>query len=135
MCEEEGQWNRYDLKCGHTFHTRCFRQWCYKKDSVNCSAKQKIKKYFFIFCFGKELNKKKSQILFKLSCSYCGDIENKKEFLYCDFCKSYGHNTILQGFDICEKFSNNKYFINNGIRGKDNKNKLPLKYNITYKYI
>ena len=33
---EKDQWDRYLLKCGHAYHTRCFRRWCYEKDSVNC---------------------------------------------------------------------------------------------------
>ena len=36
-CEEDEQWGRYMLKCGHIFHTRCFKLWCYKKECVNCS--------------------------------------------------------------------------------------------------
>jgi hypothetical protein len=54
------------------FITRCFRQWCHKKNSVNCT--------------------------------YCGNIENNTEFLYCDRCNEYGHN-ILQGFDKCKTFN------------------------------
>ena len=38
MCEEDGQWDRYMLKCGHVFHTRCFRLWCHQKGRVNCSV-------------------------------------------------------------------------------------------------
>ena len=26
--EEGKQWDRYKTKCGHVFHTRCFRKWC-----------------------------------------------------------------------------------------------------------
>ena len=29
-------WERYKLVCGHFFHTRCFRKWCLKKQSINC---------------------------------------------------------------------------------------------------
>jgi hypothetical protein len=70
MCEENDPWDRYQLKCGHIFHTRCLRLWCSKKNNVNCS--------------------------------YCGDIE-KDEFLYCDSCKTYGHNIIKQGYNVCPK--------------------------------
>ena len=35
---EEGlQWERYQLQCGHIFHTRCLRRWCYVKKHLNCS--------------------------------------------------------------------------------------------------
>ena len=29
-------WDRYQLKCGHIFHSRCIRRWCGKKDTINC---------------------------------------------------------------------------------------------------
>jgi hypothetical protein len=29
-------WTRYNLVCGHTFHTRCFRKWATRKQSCNC---------------------------------------------------------------------------------------------------
>ena len=35
--EEERNWQRYRLVCGHVFHTRCFRRWCGVKQSINCS--------------------------------------------------------------------------------------------------
>ena len=35
---EDGKvWNRYQIKCGHKFHTRCFRRWCSKKNCLNCA--------------------------------------------------------------------------------------------------
>ena len=34
--EDGKQWDRYKLKCGHIAHTRCFRNWCGKKNKVNC---------------------------------------------------------------------------------------------------
>ena len=36
MVEEDDQWDRYMTKCKHVFHTRCFRRWCGKKQSINC---------------------------------------------------------------------------------------------------
>ena len=36
---EDGKtWDRFILKCGHIFHTRCFRQWCSKKGNINCTV-------------------------------------------------------------------------------------------------
>lgn len=35
--EEGKQWDRYALKCGHVFHTRCFGRWCHQKQGINCS--------------------------------------------------------------------------------------------------
>ena len=29
-------WDRYVLRCGHKYHTRCFRTWCGSKGKVNC---------------------------------------------------------------------------------------------------
>ena len=29
-------WDRYALKCGHKFHTRCLRRWHYIKNCINC---------------------------------------------------------------------------------------------------
>jgi hypothetical protein len=34
--EDDKVWERYKLVCGHIFHTRCFRKWCLKKQSINC---------------------------------------------------------------------------------------------------
>ena len=34
--EDGKQWLRYTLKCGHVFHSRCFRRWCGKKQAINC---------------------------------------------------------------------------------------------------
>ena len=34
--EDEKRWLRYELRCGHVFHTRCFRRWCGKKQAINC---------------------------------------------------------------------------------------------------
>jgi len=38
MTEEETDtpWDRYQLKCGHMMHTRCYRTWCSVKQSVVC---------------------------------------------------------------------------------------------------
>lgn len=37
MIDEEPQkWHRYELKCGHHIHTRCFRHWINKKKQLNC---------------------------------------------------------------------------------------------------
>ena len=33
---EGHQWDRYRMPCGHKYHTRCLRRWCYYKQSVNC---------------------------------------------------------------------------------------------------
>jgi len=35
--EDGHQWERYQLQCGHIFHTRCLRRWCYVKKHLNCS--------------------------------------------------------------------------------------------------
>ena len=35
--EDGEQWDRYKTKCGHIFHTRCFRRWCGFKNCINCS--------------------------------------------------------------------------------------------------
>ena len=35
--EEGKQWDRYKIKCGHVFHSRCFRRWCGKRQCLNCS--------------------------------------------------------------------------------------------------
>ena len=29
-------WTRCQFKCGHTFHSRCIRKWCGRKQEVNC---------------------------------------------------------------------------------------------------
>ena len=29
-------WTRYELRCGHQMHTRCFRKWCEQKQKINC---------------------------------------------------------------------------------------------------
>ena len=34
---EGQQWSRYQLRCGHIFHTRCLRRWCGKKKGMHCS--------------------------------------------------------------------------------------------------
>jgi hypothetical protein len=34
--EDGKQWDRYKLVCGHIFHTRCFRTWAGRKESINC---------------------------------------------------------------------------------------------------
>ena len=52
--EENKQWDRYKLACGHIFHTRCFRKWCDKKQSLNCPYCNNIplidKNYFCFAC-------------------------------------------------------------------------------------
>ena len=30
------QWDRYSSKCGHVFHSRCFRRWCGVRGAINC---------------------------------------------------------------------------------------------------
>ena len=35
--ENNQHWQRYELPCGHIFHTRCFRYWCSVKQCLNCS--------------------------------------------------------------------------------------------------
>lgn len=30
-------WTKYKLKCGHQFHTRCYRKWIAVKHKLNCS--------------------------------------------------------------------------------------------------
>ena len=45
--EEETPWERYQLACGHKYHTRCFRKWMdYKKRTVcvYCGDMEKDKK-------------------------------------------------------------------------------------------
>ena len=40
---ESGQlWTRYELKCGHTYHSRCLRKWCRVKNCIHCSYCGKI---------------------------------------------------------------------------------------------
>ncbi len=34
--EDGEQWDRYELKCGHKYHTRCLRRWGHVKKCVNC---------------------------------------------------------------------------------------------------
>ena len=34
--EDGNQWDRYQLRCGHIYHTRCFRRWCGVKNCLNC---------------------------------------------------------------------------------------------------
>ena len=33
---EDECWTRCQFKCGHTFHSRCIRKWCGRKQEVNC---------------------------------------------------------------------------------------------------
>ena len=35
--EDGKQWTRYQLKCGHVFHSRCLRRWCGTKQAIHCS--------------------------------------------------------------------------------------------------
>ena len=57
---EDGHvWDRYQLKCGHVYHSRCLRRWCYHKQSVNFTC--------------------------------CGNIPEDPAYMYCLFCKSFGH--------------------------------------------
>ena len=35
--ENNQHWSRYELCCGHIFHTRCLRRWCSVKNHLNCS--------------------------------------------------------------------------------------------------
>ena len=35
--DDNQHWQRYQLPCGHIFHTRCFRRWCSEKQHLNCS--------------------------------------------------------------------------------------------------
>ena len=40
MVDEHGNnqhWERYQLKCGHIYHSRCFRRWCGVKQRMNCT--------------------------------------------------------------------------------------------------
>ena len=34
--EDNKHWTRYQLICGHKFHSRCVRRWCAKKGSIHC---------------------------------------------------------------------------------------------------
>ena len=34
--KEGNQWTRYKVRCGHVFHSRCFRRWCGVKQRLNC---------------------------------------------------------------------------------------------------
>ena len=33
---ERGDWDYYQLKCGHYFHTRCLKHWLDHKGKLNC---------------------------------------------------------------------------------------------------
>jgi hypothetical protein len=35
--KEYKPWDRYKLKCGHVFHSRCFRRYCHVKEHLCCS--------------------------------------------------------------------------------------------------
>ncbi len=35
--QERGDWDMYELKCGHKYHTRCLRIWLSKKGKLNCA--------------------------------------------------------------------------------------------------
>ena len=57
---EDGHcWDRYQYKCGHVYHSRCLRRWCYHKQAVNCTC--------------------------------CGNVPEDPAYMYCLFCKSFGH--------------------------------------------
>lgn len=30
------KYDKYKLKCNHTYHTRCFRRYCFFKDAIKC---------------------------------------------------------------------------------------------------
>ena len=31
------EWMKYQLRCGHQFHTRCYRKWLATKNKLNCT--------------------------------------------------------------------------------------------------
>ena len=43
MQEEKDQhWDRYQLKCKHVIHSRCWRRWCHAKKAISCPLCNKI---------------------------------------------------------------------------------------------
>lgn len=61
--EESIKWDRYEICCGHQYHTRCLRKYW---DTIN----------------------KPNHI----TCSYCGDKPISAITNYCSVCKVFGHN-------------------------------------------
>jgi hypothetical protein len=37
-------WHRYQLRCGHQCHERCYRRWCLTQDGIGCPTCGLIKK-------------------------------------------------------------------------------------------
>ena len=37
-------WHRYQLRCGHHCHERCYRRWCFAQEGVGCPTCGPIKK-------------------------------------------------------------------------------------------
>ena len=51
---EAGQiWTRYELACGHMYHSRCIRKWCRLKNCVHCTCCGEVAdKVENMFCYG-----------------------------------------------------------------------------------
>ena len=62
--EDSKQWERYQIKCGHIMHTRCYRHWMCKKKHLNCpycgDIRETHKNYYCGRCetFGRPTKKK-----------------------------------------------------------------------------
>lgn len=79
--ENNGPWDRYMLKCGHYFHTRCFRRYVkISNEKVQCSVCQQ------------------------------GNIKDDQSFNYCKNCCKFGHNQFncLQVIKIKTEIFDNK---------------------------
>jgi hypothetical protein len=63
--EKEQKWDRYELVCGHQYHTRCLRKYW---DSKNTD---------------------------KINCAYCGELDNITKNMWCNDCKEWGHDEYL----------------------------------------
>jgi hypothetical protein len=85
--EEDKQWHRYKLVCGHIFHTRCFRKWIDKKNLINCPYCGDIspieKNNFCNTCniFGHETYSQKS-------CIKLFENKNRRKEWKCNMCNS-----------------------------------------------
>jgi hypothetical protein len=50
---DKKKWSKYELKCGHKMHSRCFRTWVNEKEKVvcpYCGDMEKRDNYYCILC-------------------------------------------------------------------------------------